>query len=387
MNKMNAILSGTTLLTSVMLVLLLAGNSTAYVLKTGDEVYVSEKVNDDLVIAGENIKFDGELLGDVISGGMDIVVSGTIDGNVNVAGYSSKVGGTVTRSVRMVGYKNVADGYIGNNLLMVGAIARVSSTCEIQNDAAISSSMAYIYGTILGGLTVTADQVIISGTISDDVHIEASKSLKIERTAVISGDLTYSCPNKAEIADDAQIEGDKKWKRVSSIGKEDPLEAFITTVVLFVGAFITGLILFALCGEPACSVRSVITEKLWNSFAVGLISFVLVPIVLIFSLLTVVGIPVSIVTALSYAVLLYIAKIFVAAAIGDRILKMFSSSEKRSQTLGLLIGLVVITVAFEIPYAGIFIYVATMILGLGAILIAVNNARKSRKVVTVAIKT
>jgi cytoskeletal protein CcmA (bactofilin family) len=362
---------------SILLVLLGLDSAHALEVRGGDEVYVSEKINDDLFMGGTDGKFDGELRGDIIAAGMDITIDGLVDGNVNAAGYMVKVGGNVYRSVRMAGYKLTADGQIGNNLMMAGAFARVSSTCEVGNDVNISAGVVNINGTILGDLDVNADEVVISGTIDKNVSITC-EDLTIDRSAVIIGDLVYSSPEKAKIADGAQIEGERKWKKKTT-GDTSSFDSILKTLVLFVGAFVTGLLLFGCCRIPAQSVKGVIIADLPRAFGFGLVAFIVVPIILLFLLATVVGIPVSVVGLLIYMVLFYISKLFVATAIGDKVVQLVSSSKPKSYALSLFIGLVILTMLFNIPYLGWVFYLAAVVTGIGAVMIAFNRSRKAAK--------
>lgn len=355
--------------------LLAAGTAYGLVERGGDNVYVSEKINDDLLIGGSDVKFDGELLGDVLAAGMDIVIDGTIDGNVNAAGYTIKVGGQVTRSVRMAGVKTTADGAIGNNLMMASAIARVSSTCEVQNDVYITASTVYINGTVLGNLQIEGDEVVITGLVDQDVNIRAGSKLRIERTAVITGDLEYSSPEKADIADDAQIDGDVRWKRISP-DRGDPLRSFLIDFLFFIAAFIAGLFLIWLCRNQACSVKDIVASQPAKSLGIGLIALIVWPILVFFAMITVIGIPVGIIGMFAFLIVFYISKLFVAIYIGERIIRLIYSRGGDSQALALLIGLVILAVVNQIPYVGFLVYMAAVMIGTGAMLIAFARYRR-----------
>ncbi len=344
-----------------------------------NESYVSEKIDDDLILSSTDVKFDGEIHGDIIAAGWDIVIDGIVDGNINAAGYTVKAGGTVYRSVRLAGYKITADGQILNNLMLAGAIARVSPTCEVKRDVNISSEVAIVNGIIFGKLVVNADKVIISGTIDGDVHINAKKSVVIERSAEINGRFIYSCPVKAEIADGAQIEGETKWtKEAKSGGESSAFFSFTKTLVLFIGAYIIGLILIWFCKPSLCSVRDVVADQPGRSFVYGLVIFIVVPIVLALLMFTVIGIPLSLLSLLLYIILFYLAKLFVAIVLGDKIIGMLSQSKAKSQTLSLLIGLIILTIIYKIPFIGWAIYLISVMIGLGAILITYSRRRRNQ---------
>jgi len=363
-----------------LILLLLVGfvSDTGYALveRGGDEVYVSEKINDDLLMGGTDIKFDGELLGDALAAGMDIVIDGTVDGNVNAAGYTLKVGGIVSRSVRIIGYKTTADGEIGNNLMMASAIARISSTCEVQNDAYITAPVVHINGAVLGDLNVEGDEVIITGIVDRNVSVIATSRLKIERTAVITGNIEYSSPEKAEISDDAQIDGDVKWKRITP-DRSDPLKSLLKDLLFLVASFVVGLFLIWLCRNQCCSVKDIIATQAGKSLGIGLITLIVTPILIVFSIVTVIGIPLAIIGLFLFMIVFYISKILVAIYIGDRIIKLVSTRDKESQALSLLIGLVLLAILNQIPYAGFIIYIVAVMIGTGAILISFAHYRRT----------
>ncbi len=368
---------------AVMMFLLSSGTAFGLIIRGGNESYVSEKIDDDLILGGNDVKFDGEIRGDIIAAGQDVVIDGLVDGNINAAGYSVKAGGTVYRSVRLAGYKVTADGQILGNLMLAGAIARVSPTCEVKRDVNISSAIAYVNGIILGSLNIEAEEVIISGTIDGDVKISADKSVKIERSAQINGSLHYSCPERAKIANGAQIEGETKWKKEAKSGDESgALWALMKTGILFIGAYIIGLILLWLCKPSCCSVRDIIAEQLGRSLGYGLVLFVVVPIALLLIMVTIVGIPLSLLSLLLYIILFYVAKLFVAIALGDKILSMLNQSGTRSQALSLLIGLIILTIMYKIPFIGWAVYLLSVMIGLGAILIAFGRRRRAQAEVT-----
>jgi cytoskeletal protein CcmA (bactofilin family) len=307
-----------------LLIIATPATSSALVLRSDNEAYVSEKIDDDLIIGGDDIKFDGEIRGDIIAAGMDIVIDGYVDGNVNAAGYNVKAGGTVLRSVRLAGYKVTADGKVLGNILLAGNIARISSTCEVQRS------------------------------------------------------VSYTSPNKAEIADGAQIEGDLKWKReAKSGGESSSFVSFLKTVVLLLGAYVAGLVILWYCRPSFCNVRDIVKGETARSLGQGFVIVCVTPILIIFVLITIIGIPLGLLALLLYVCLFYVSKVFVAVEIGDWILSRLSGSESRSQALALLIGLILLTIAFEIPYLGWVFYFGSVWIGFGAIMIAFNRRRKA----------
>ena len=81
--------------------------------------------------------------------------------------------------------------------------------------------------------------------------------------------------------------------------------------------------------------------------------------------ITLVGIPVSLMLLAVYLAAIYMAKVWVGAFLGRIVLKP-AGTTKRDWLLGLLVGLVILTVIGFIPYLGGLIRLAVICLGLGA---------------------
>jgi hypothetical protein len=258
--------------------------------------------------------------------------------------------------------------------MMFGGSARLSSTCTVNNDAHITADVVFMSGTVLGDLWIDGGEVVISGTIDQDVEIDCEK-LRIDQSAVIVGDLVYSSPERATIADGAQIDGEKKWKKRTK-SESGLFGSFLSKTILFFGAFIVGLLLTSCCRFSTISVKDEILSDMPKAFGIGIFTLVVAPIVLALALVTVIGIPASLLGILVYIILFYISKIFVACLIGDKVIGLLSSSKRRSQALSLLVGLIILTILFNLPYVGWIIYLLTAAVGFGGIMIVFNKARR-----------
>jgi hypothetical protein len=73
--------------------------------------------------------------------------------------------------------------------------------------------------------------------------------------------------------------------------------------------------------------------------------------------------------------LFYIGKIYAAIPLGNWVLNMISKESKPGIILQFLIGLIILTVLFRIPYIGMIIYIGAFVLGAGAIVQAIISMR------------
>src|SRR5438477_263083 len=103
----------------------------------------------------------------------------------------------------------------------------------------------------------------------------------------------------------------------------------------------------------------------WRSLGLGVGVLAGVPVAIVVAAVTLVGIPVSLMLLALYLAAIYLAKIWVGAFLGRMLLKP-SGATRRDWLLGLLVGLLILTIVGFIPYLGGLVRLAMVCLGLGA---------------------
>jgi len=103
----------------------------------------------------------------------------------------------------------------------------------------------------------------------------------------------------------------------------------------------------------------------WRSLGLGIAILGGVPVAMILLAITLVGLPASLILLMAYLVAIYLAKIWVGAFLGQMLLKP-GAATKGDWMLGLLIGLVILTVVRFIPYLGALVHFGVICVGLGA---------------------
>jgi hypothetical protein len=103
----------------------------------------------------------------------------------------------------------------------------------------------------------------------------------------------------------------------------------------------------------------------WLSLGLGVAVLAGVPVVMIVAAITLVGIPISMMLFALYLAAIYLAKVWVGAFLG-RILLKPSGATKGDWLLGLLVGLLILTIVGFIPYLGGLVRLGMVCLGLGA---------------------
>jgi hypothetical protein len=117
----------------------------------------------------------------------------------------------------------------------------------------------------------------------------------------------------------------------------------------------------------------------WLSLGLGVGVLAGAPVAMVVIAITLVGIPISLMLFPVYLTAIYLAKVWVGAFLGQILLKP-AGATKGDWMLGLLVGLLILTIVGFVPYLGGLVRFGVVCLGLGAF--AGQLYRASQTVVT-----
>lgn len=361
---------------SLFLFLLVTGLSFATEFKSGRNIFVrqTKTIEDDLILAANNVRIGGVVQGDVIFGSRSIVHNGKITGSLNGACQNVRILGEVGGSVRAFCQNNNIEGTIGRNLINFSQTLNIRPSGKINGDVTSFCAEMTIDGEVGRNVKCGAGTVIISGTIQGDVDLEADE-ISIMPTAKILGNFKYKSREEARVEQGAQISGETEWTEIEP--KEKKKKVFLTAttkmvirILLLLAAIVTGLILLLISKNFVKGAKRAVTESFLKSLGLGFICMICIPIAGVILLVTVIGIPIAIISLFVYLILFYIAKIFVGIAFGEKILSGFKKGKEAPLGWSLIVGLIIISILTSIPYLGWIVYLAVVFVGFGAALLA-----------------
>jgi len=345
----------------------------AYNVRSGDYVTVAsgEVIDGDLYVGGETIIIDGTINGDLIAAGSTIMVNGTVNGNIIAAGGTIDINGEVTHAVRIIGEILNINGTIGRDLLVAGNKVSIASTAEIGSDLLLGAGTARIDG-------------LIKGDINSGVE-----HLTIASTASIQGKLTYISENEANIQSGAQIRGTITHKlpdikerlavgthRLPDVKERLTLVGFWGRVIGFLMTLVLGIVIVLLAPRRVKAVTESIRTRPWASLGWGAIILIFTPIAALIACITIIGLPLGLITLVLYTIAICLTQLFIGLFIGQLIIGGSRGVESRAALVGaLVLGLAILSILRLIPYLGAVIWLATILFGLGAILVSGRKLR------------
>ena len=351
------------------LFLLLPLGALAYEAKAGSAVYVGkdETVAGNLYAAGNTVTVDGTVEGDVICAAQAVNINGTVGGNARLAGNSVTINGTVAK-----------------NAMVFAASLALGAEAEVDGDLLLAAASAESRGKIGGTLHGAGSSVVIDGQVGGDVRLRldersarpaSAHSLELRDNAEIGGNVVYTAGRQALIADNAVVSGQVTF----SEAKQRP--AYKTSVfaawgklISFFAALVIGLVLVSLWRSPINELARTMLRKRAAALGWGLVIMFLTPILAFLLMITLIGIPLSLITLALWLIALYVAKILAGIALGVALMEKWWPKHKDSLTRGMIFGIALLWLIGWLPVLGWAVTLAATWWGLGGIWLALKRA-------------
>lgn len=253
---------------------------------------------------------------------------------------------------------------INDDLFITGGEIEVLGT--VNGDVYAVGGDILINGVVKGDVLVAGGEVTIKGVVENSVRAAGGQitisQAKIGRNlSVAGGDIMVS--------DDTKVVGKsyvfKPESRDANAGNESFAGSF--SIWSFLAASVVGIVLLRYLKPVVKRVVHEMRTQTNNSIFAGFVALFLVPVALFAIMFTLIGIPLALILGVLFVIELYMAKIFVAIAVGDYVNERFTLKSERTY-LNFAVGLLIIELAMLIPILNFFVGVGVLLLGLGAMM-------------------
>jgi predicted anti-sigma-YlaC factor YlaD len=344
-------------------------------------VPASETVDDTLVAAGNTVRIEGVINGDLLAFARTVEIRGTVKGDLVSFAKRIVVSGTVEGRIFDFSQSLDVDGQLGHSIYGFAQSLRVNDGGHVGEGILAAAGDVSLEGEVKRSVDIlTSGNVDLSGSIGRDLTM-AGVSLTLTNTARVGGNLSARVHQLKEvhIADGATIAGKRDIQVQVRESRYARPRFYFHQAVWFAAAMLVGwlgLLLFP--GFFRATTQAVGSG--WLSLGLGVGVLAGVPVAMVVVALTLVGIPISLMAFAVYLAAIYLAKVWVGAFLGQTLLKP-SGATKGDWLLGLLVGLLILTIVEFIPYLGGLVRLGVVCLGLGAF--AGQLYRASRPAITV----
>ena len=301
--------------------------------------------------------------------GAEVDVDATTKGDAKVAGAIVSVKGGVEKDLYVAGARVSVDARIGGSLKAAGARVLIGSQSSVEGPTRLAGADVVFAGTSRGSAEIYGDTVQIDGRIGSDLLVRA-RSVTIGKTAVVEGNAIFQTLVEPQIEEGATLRGRQTFTspQLGPRAAWSIVKALFGTLLFGIGAgLILGLILLATARSFVEQAISQVREAPLRSVLFGLAVVILVPLFAVILMVTVIGIPLSLLTLLAFPLMLFVGWVVAAFAVGDWILNRGRAQRSfGSRLLLLLAGLFLITLIGIVPVVGVLVWLLVMLLGVGA---------------------
>lgn len=350
----------------------------AFSVKTADTYNLAstETVEGNLYIAGGAIKIDGHITGDLVVAGQNLSIDGTVDGDVIAFAQGVNINGEVKGSIRVFGQNINLNGITGRNVNAFGSSINTGSESEIGIDLAVFGAWGSFDGLVKGSLHGGLSQANINSRIGQDVDLDLESSnpktnLVLGPDAVIGGNLKYTSPVEAEIANPEAISGTVEYQQPSP-KTTNWTEVLMKKFYQLAGLILIGLVLLGIRKKSFATVSEVMKKKPWASLLIGLAVLVATPVVMLILIITAIGIPLALLLLAGYLILLGISVIYSAYYLGVLVVDGLNK-KPINPFVALIIGLFILVILSIVPLLGGLLIFLFILFGLGALSINIKN--------------
>jgi putative zinc finger protein len=329
-------------------------------------VAANETIDDTLVATGDTVRMEGVVNGDMLAFGRTVEVRGTVKGDLLSFAKRTVVSGTVEGRIYTFSESLDLDGQVGHSLYGFAQSLRVNDRCHVGEGIVAAAGDISLEGEVKRSVNIlSSGSADVTGSIGRDLTTNG-RSLTLTNTARVGGNLSARVRqlNEVHIADGATIAGKRDIQLQVRESRFKGPRFYFHQAVWFAAAMLVGwlgLLLFP--GFFRATTEAVGSG--WLSLGLGIAVLAGVPVAMVVAAITLVGIPISLMLFAVYVAAIYLAKVWVGAFLG-RILLKPSGATKGDWFLGLLLGLLILTIIGFIPYLGGLVRFGVVCLGLGA---------------------
>ena len=366
-----------------LLMVLLALSLPSFALERRHEEFITvaanETVDDTLLAAGNTARVEGVINGDLLFFGQTLELRGTVKGDLVSFAKRTVVSGSVEGHIYNVSQSLDVNGQLGHSLYGWAQTMRIGDSAHVGDGIVAGAGDLSLEGEVKRSVTVFTSDGDVSGNIGRELTMAGGR-LTLTNTAHLGGNLTARVHQLKDvhIADGATIGGKRDIQLELRQSAFTRPRFYFHQAVWFTAAMLVGWLgLFLFPNFFQATTQAVGSG--WLSLGLGVGVLAGVPLAMIVIGITLVGIPISLMLLMVYLTGIYLAKVWVGAFLG-RILLKPAGATKGDWVLGLLLGLLLLTIVGFIPYLGGLVRFGVVCLGLGAF--AGQLYRASRPIAT-----
>ena len=341
--------------------------------RKGESVGVSsdETIKGDIFLFGERVRIDGTVEGDVFLFGHDATVNGHVQGDVFAFAQLLQINGKVDGNVRAFTNTMTIRGTVAKNILTFDDSMNLESNAKAGGSLTIFTENLNLEGSLGRDILIFAKHFTLSGKVGGGIRMKGD-ALTINSGAEVDGPIRFDGNREAEVATGAKLASPVEFHKLER--KPRYLEGhYYVWRVIWTAAFVLfGVVLFLLM--PRFAEETIAAAELYGApIGLGVLVFFGVPIAAIIACVTVVGIPLGVLTLGFWFLMLCTAEIVVGTVVGNLILGRAhdTSGLIGRMALGFVLVRLIYTALEQVHVIGLLAGLGIWMWGMGSISLAI----------------
>jgi hypothetical protein len=335
---------------------------------------VASDLGVDRAIAGGQVSQMRPVAGDLMAAGGTVDVLGAVAGDAMLAGGTLRVDGAVGQSLYAAGGRLTLAAAVQRNVRIAGGTLEIAPSARVAGNVSAAGGEVRVLGPIGGYLSVAAGRVLIDAAVAGDVDVRAGR-VELGPHAAIAGKLRYTSPEELVRDPAAQVSGGVE-RSPAMPSRSDAMPG------AFGGIWTAGLMVLAAVLAAALPTRyermsrTLAARPGMSAFA-GFVVLVCLPVLAIVLLVTIVGVPLGLLTLLAYPILLLLAYVSVAVMAGRIALARWKPDKQahRGWQAGVAAAcMLALAVMASVPWIGALVVLAALFMGLGSLFLTLRAA-------------
>jgi len=322
----------------------------------------------DYFAAAATVAIDRPVAGDLLAAGGDIDVSADIGGDAVLAGGQVRVGAPVRQGIYATAGRVFINAPVQRNARVAGGKVELGPQAKIAGNASICGGEVVVEGGIGGSLEIGGGHVYVNGPVGGDVYIGGG-NIELGPQARIGGQLRYASGKVIEQDPAAEVRGGVL--RIETSGAARQHVGRGSGWVWTLGMAIIAAVLVSALPRVFAEVSETARARWALSLLIGFVALAAIPAAALIALITVIGIPLGLVTIALYFALLLVSYVAAGIAAGDLALRQWQQARATqigARVVAAMLGTLSIGVLGRVPFVGGLVVMAAMFLGAGALL-------------------
>ena len=244
---------------------------------------------------------------------------------------------------------------------------------EVKSDEVICSDLisfggpVTIDGQVDGNVVTFGGNVVVTGKVNGNVTLYGG-NLNLQSAAYVNGDI-HVCGGQLAEDTNSELHGDVFTcpKSIGELFLSDGGPSFHFWFTL--AWIILGMLLSTLLPEHVMFVRSTVQNKTKRSLALGFLTILLAPAILVVLITLIISIPLAILVAIVLLAAWALGTVAIGTLIGDWLLRSIAPQHNTRLTQ-VIVGIALLTLVGYLPVIGFITSIGTGLLGIGAVFLS-----------------